>query len=45
MKAWLRCRFPRYQVEQMLKRFPMDTVVLDHMLGTEQRADLSLIHI
>merc|ERR1719261_615724 len=39
MKAWLRCRFPRYQVEQMLNRFPMHTVVLDHMLGTEHRAD------
>ena len=39
MKAWLRCRFPRYQVEQMLSRFAMHTVVLDHMLGTEQRAD------
>ncbi|MGB1595370.1 MAG: ADP-ribosyltransferase domain-containing protein, partial [Promethearchaeia archaeon] len=39
MKAWLRCRFPRYQVDQMLQGFPMHTAVVDHMLGTELRAD------
>ena len=39
MKAWLRCRFPRFQVNQMLKDFDMRTPVLNQLLGVEPRED------
>ena len=35
MRAWLRCRFPRFQVNQMLKDFDMRT----QLLGVEPRED------
>ena len=37
IKAWLRCRFPRFQVNQMLKDFDMRTPVLNQLLGVEPR--------
>ena len=39
IKAWLRCRFPRFQVNQMLKDFDMRTPVLNQLLGVEPRED------
>ena len=39
MRAWLRCRFPRFQVNQMLKDFDMRTPVLNQLLGVEPRED------
>ena len=39
MKAWLRCCFPRFQINQMLKDFDMRTPVLDQLLGVDPRED------
>ena len=43
MKAWLRCCFPRFQINQMLKDFDMRTPVLDQLLGVDPRED-GLVH-